>query len=52
MRILIKSVLVQDSRSAHFGKTVDLLAENGQWTKIASAIQSDADVLIEGKDLS
>lgn len=52
MRILIKSVKVQDSRSAHFGKTVDLLAENGHWTKIASSIQSDADVLIEGKDLS
>jgi len=52
MRILIKSVKVQDSRSAHFGKTVDLLAENGLWTKIASTIQSEADVLIEGKDLS
>ena len=52
MRILIKSVKVQDSRSAHYEKTVDLLAENGQWTTIAPSIQSDADVVIEGNNLS
>lgn len=51
MRILIKSVSVQDSRSSHYGKVVDLLAEHGQWIQVASSIQADADVIIEGKDL-
>lgn len=51
MRILLKSVLVQDSRSSFFGKQVDLLAENGQWIQIASSIQEKADVLIEGTNL-
>ena len=51
MRILIKSVKVQDSHSSHFGKTVDLLAENGQWSNIAASISSDADLVIDGNDL-
>jgi dihydroorotase len=51
MRILIKSVFVQDSRSSFFGKQVDLLAENGQWIQIASSIQEKADVYIEGANL-
>lgn len=51
MRILIKSVFVQDSRSSFFGKQVDLLAENGQWIQIASSIQEKADVYIEGTNL-
>lgn len=49
MRILIKSVLVQDSRSSFFGKRVDLLAENGHWIQIASTIQETADRVIEGE---
>jgi dihydroorotase len=48
MRILIKSVFVQDSRSSFFRKHVDLLAENGHWIQIASNIQEKADVIIDG----
>ena len=51
MRILLKSVLVSDSRSSFHGKTVDLLAENGQWIQIASSIQDQADVVIAGNQL-
>ena len=51
MRILFKSVLVSDSRSSFAGKTMDLLAENGQWIKIASSIEEKADVVIEGNQL-
>ncbi len=51
MRILIKSVNVQDTRSSYHGKTVDLLAEHGRWIQIASTIQADADVIMEGKHL-
>ena len=51
MRILIKSVIVQDSRSSAFGKQVDLLAENGQWIQMGSSIDAQADVVIEGKGL-
>lgn len=52
MRILIKSVFVQDSRSSAFGKQVDLLAENGQWVQIGPSIDAQADVVIEGKGLN
>jgi dihydroorotase len=51
MRILLKSVFVSDSRSSFHGKTVDLLAENGQWVQIADSIQDKADVVIEGHQL-
>ncbi|MFM6936414.1 MAG: hypothetical protein ACKOXH_01840 [Aquirufa sp.] len=51
MRILFKSVLVSDSRSSFAGKTMDLLAENGQWIQIASSIDEKADVIIEGNQL-
>lgn len=51
MRILLKSVFVSDSRSSFHGKTVDLLAENGQWVQIATSIQDKADVVIEGNQL-
>jgi dihydroorotase len=52
MRILIKSVFVQDSRSSAFGKQVDLLAENGQWVQIAPSIKSSADLVIDGSNLN
>jgi dihydroorotase len=51
MRILLKSVFVSDSRSSFHGKTVDLLAENGQWVQIATSIQDKADDVIEGNQL-
>ncbi len=51
MRILLKSVCVSDSRSSFQGKTVDLLAENGQWVQISASIQEKADVVIEGNHL-
>lgn len=51
MRILFKSVLVSDSRSSFAGKTMDLLAENGQWIQIATSIDEKADVIIEGNQL-
>jgi dihydroorotase len=52
MRILIKQVTIQDSRSEFFGKRMDLLSENGQWIEIASSIQASADVVIEEKNAS
>ncbi|WP_395768162.1 dihydroorotase family protein [Aquirufa sp.] len=52
MRILIKSVFVQDSRSSAFGKQVDLLADNGQWVQIAPSIQASADLVIDGSNLN
>ncbi len=52
MRILIKQVTVQDSRSEYFGKRVDLLAEAGQWIEIAPSIQAKADVVIEEANAS
>ena len=51
MRILFKQILIQDSRSSHYGKNVDLLAENGRWLEINSAIESKADVVVSGFDL-
>ena len=47
MRILIKQVTIQDSRSEFFGKQMDLLAQDGQWIEIAPSIQAQADVVIE-----
>ncbi len=51
MRILIKSVFVEDSRSSFYGKSLDLLAENGQWIQIAPSIHEKADVVISGRQL-
>jgi len=52
MRILFKQILIQDSRSAHFGQKMDLLAEDGRWVLIDSNIQAEADQVISGEDLS
>ena len=49
MRILFKQILIQDSRSAHYGKKMDLLAENGQWIAIGSSIQEKADQVVSGE---
>lgn len=47
MRILIKQVTIQDSRSEFFGQRVDLLAQDGQWLEIAPSITAMADFVIE-----
>lgn len=52
MRILIKQVSIQDSRSEFYGKRVDLLAQDGQWIEIAPSIQAKADVVIEEANAS
>ena len=52
MRILIKQVTIQDSRSEFFGKQVDLLAQDGRWIEIAPSIQAKADVIIEEPNAS
>jgi dihydroorotase len=51
MRILFKQILIQDSRSTHYGKKMDLLAENGRWISIESSIKADADQIIAGDEL-
>jgi dihydroorotase len=45
MRLLIKNVLVLHSESSFHQKTVDLLIENGIIQKIATHIDSDAEIL-------
>lgn len=52
MRILIKQVTIQDSRSEYFRKQVDLLAEDGKWIEIAPSIQASADVVVEEANAS
>lgn len=51
MRILFKQVLIQDSRSVYYGKTIDLLAENGCWVEIAPNIEAKVDQVISDGDL-
>jgi len=51
MRILFKQILIQDSRSTHYGKKMDLLAENGRWISIEPSIKADADEIISGDEL-
>jgi len=45
MKILLKSVLVSDASSSHFGKTKDILIENGIYKKIEDSI-SDTEAQI------
>ncbi len=52
MRILLKSVLVQDSQSDYYNQRVDMLAEKGRWVRIAPSIDEKADVLIDQPGLS
>lgn len=51
MRILFKQILIHDSRSTHYGKKMDLLAENGRWISIEPSIKADADEVISGAEL-
>jgi dihydroorotase len=54
MKILLKSVLVSDASSSHFGKTKDILIENGIYKKIEDSISdSDAQIIdIKGLQIS
>jgi dihydroorotase len=52
MRILFKQILIQDSRSDHFGKKMDMLLEEGRWVSIGLSIEEKADKVISGGDLS
>lgn len=52
MRILIKQVTIQDSRSEFYGKRIDLLAQDGQWIEMAPSITAKADILIEEANAS
>lgn len=52
MRILIKQVTIQDSRSEFYGKRIDLLAQDGQWIEIAPSISAKADLVIEEANAS
>ncbi len=52
MRILLKSILVQDSQSEYNNQRVDMLAVDGRWEQIAPSITENADVCIEEKGLS
>ncbi len=45
MKILLKSVLISDASSSFFGKTKDILIEDGVYLKIEDSI-SDADAQI------
>lgn len=52
MRILFKSVLIQDSLSDFYNQTVDLLFENGQWIQIGKNLNEKADLLIDKSNLA
>jgi dihydroorotase len=52
MRILLKSILVQDSQSEFNNQRVDMLAENGRWIQIAPKIEAKSDLRVEQVGLS
>ena len=52
MRILFKSVLIQDSLSDFYNQVVDLLFENGQWLQIGNNLNDKADLVIDKPDLA
>jgi dihydroorotase len=52
MRILFKSVLIQDSLSDFHHQVVDLLVENGQWVQIAKTLNEKADLVVDKSDLA
>lgn len=52
MRILFKSVLIQDSLSDFYNQTVDLLFENGQWIQIGKNLNEKVDLLIDESNLA
>ena len=51
MKILLKSVKIIDSKSAHNGQTKSIFIENGIIQQIADAISIEADHVIEGQNL-
>ncbi|MDD2984301.1 MAG: dihydroorotase [Crocinitomicaceae bacterium] len=51
MNILIKAAKIADSESIHFGKTMDVLIEDGIITKIESSLEDSDAKVIEGEDL-
>lgn len=51
MKILIKQAHIVDSSSKHNGTRMDLLIDKGRIVKIDSSIASEADHVIENKDL-
>ena len=52
MRILFKSVLIQDSLSDFYNQTVDLLFEHGQWVQIGLKLNEKADLLVDEPGLA
>lgn len=52
MRILFKSVLIQDSLSDFYNQVVDLLFENGHWVQIGLNLNEKADMIIDKSDLA
>ncbi len=52
MRILFKSVLIQDSLSDFYNQVVDLLIENGQWIQIGNNLKEKADRVIDQPGLA
>lgn len=52
MRILLKSIFVQDSQSEFNNQRVDMLAENGRWIQIAPKIEAKSDLQVEQDGLS
>jgi dihydroorotase len=52
MRILFKSVLIQDSLSDFYNQVVDLLFENGQWVQIGNNLNEKVDLVIDQPDLA
>lgn len=52
MRILFKSVLIQDSLSDFYNQAVDLLFENGQWVQIGNNLNEKADLVVDEPDLA
>jgi len=52
MRILFKSVLIQDSLSNFHHQVVDLLIENGQWVQIGKELNEKADLVVDKSDLA
>ncbi len=51
MNILIKAAKIADSESIHFGKTLDLLIEDGIITQMESNIENAEAKIIAGEDL-
>jgi len=52
MRILFKSVLIQDSLSDFHNQVVDLLIENGQWIQIGDNLKEKADMVFDQPGLA